>query len=165
MKKIIKHSSIVLLSIIFSSSVFACHDQHRPNGVGHQGDCDFNDNADIAGEIDQFVALSMNSQAIISMQNGVVTSQDLAIAANVPFTISMNSANDLKMVNNTHTVVYTFNIKNTNNDIVLSSQATSASHSEISEVWTLNITPEGIDGSTKAGHYIDTITISVDAAT
>lgn len=119
----------------------------------------------LTGTITQQVMIEVNDDStVIDMTNGATTSQNLSVAANVPFTIAIDSANNLKMVTDDDIVNYSFNIQDALDNVILAAQGTSKTNQNVSGTWKLNITPEGIDGSTHNGTYEDTITITIAAA-
>lgn len=147
MKKIVKTLYAALLTAASSTIVNAA-----------------SDTVNLTGTIAQSVTISIGASTSVTMTNGTETSENLAVAANVPFTIAVDSANNLVLKNSANdTVTYAFTLKNAGGTALLSAEGTSATQSEVDATWTFNVTPSGIDGSTDAGTYTDTVTITVSA--
>lgn len=157
-----KYSLIVLLSVTLSMSVNAEHD--KGVGVGHWNSSSNTDDSNLIGEIDQLLTIIMTSALTeVTMSNFITTAQDFNIVANVPFSITVGTANGSKMKTAANDEVnYTFTINNGAFNLLTS--IGTASSSPVDDTWTLNITPEGIDGSTRAGIYTDTVTITLSAS-
>ena len=71
----------------------------------------------------------------------------------------MNKGNGI----NLQSVDYGFTLKDAGATTLLSTLSTSATLDPVDATWTFNVTPTGIDGSTEAGTYTDTITLTVAA--
>ncbi len=121
------------------------------------------DTVNLTGTIAQSVTISIGASTSVTMTNGTETSENLTVAANVPFTIAVDSANDLLLTSGSDTVTYAFTLKNAGGTALLSAEGTSSTQNEVAATWTFNVTPSGIDGSTDAGTYTDTVTITVSA--
>ena len=146
MKNLIKYSSIALLTSVLSTSAFAAADD-----------------AALTGTIGQAVSVTVaDASTAVTMSNSVTSSQDLAVAANVPFNVTVASANASKLISGSDEVGYTFTLND--GSTTLLTAAGTAGSTEVDATWTLNISPFGIDGSTDAGTYTDTVTITVAAA-
>ena len=146
MKNLIKYSSIALLTSVLSTSAFAAADD-----------------AALTGTIGQAVSVTVaDASTAVTMSNSVTSSQDLAVAANVPFNVTVASANGSKLMSGDDEVGYTFTLNDGSTDLLTA--AGTAGSTEVDATWTLNISPFGIDGSTDAGTYTDTVTITVAAS-
>lgn len=146
MKNLIKYSSIALLTSVLSTSAFAAADD-----------------AALTGTIGQAVSVTVaDASTAVTMSNSVTSSQDLAVAANVPFNVTVASANGSKLISGDDEVGYTFTLNDGSTDLLTA--AGTAGSTEVDATWTLNISPFGIDGSTDAGTYTDTVTITVAAS-
>lgn len=151
MKKFIRYSSIALLSASLVTSVNAA----------------LSDTVGLTGTIATAISIDVPAASTtVTMTNAVVTTQNLTVASNVDFTIAVASLNGLELeIGSSGTiVVYTFTLKNAATTTILSAVGISGTQTPVSETWTFNVTPTGIDGSTDAGTYTDTITITVAAA-
>jgi hypothetical protein len=151
MKKFIRYSSIALLSASLVTSVNAA----------------LSDTVGLTGTIATAISVDVPAASTtVTMTNGVVTTQNLTVASNVDFTIAVASLNgsELEIGSSGTVVVYTFTLKNAAPATILSAVGISGTQSPVSATWTFNVTPTGIDGSTAAGTYTDTITITVAAA-
>lgn len=147
MKNLIKYSSIALLTSVLSTSAFAAADD-----------------AALTGTIGQAVSVTVaDASTAVTMSNSVTSSQDLAVAANVPFNVTVASANGSKLISGDDDEVgYTLTLNDGSTDLLTA--AGTAGSTEVDATWTLNISPFGIDGSTDAGTYTDTVTITVAAS-
>lgn len=152
MKKFTRYSTLALLSTTLATGVNAA----------------LTDDINLTGTIAQLISIDVpDASTAVTMTNGTVTSQNLTVASNVDFTITVGSANNLKMNKgngiNLQSVDYGFTLKDAGATTLLSTLSTSATLDPVDATWTFNVTPTGIDGSTEAGTYTDTITLTVAA--
>ena len=152
MKKFTRYSTLALLSTTLATGVNAA----------------LTDDINLTGTIAQSISIDVpDASTAVTMTNGTVTSQNLTVASNVDFTITVGSANTLKMNKgsggNLVSVDYGFTLKDAGATTLLSTLSTSATLDPVDATWTFNVTPTGIDGSTEAGTYTDTITLTVAA--
>ena len=152
MKKFTRYSTLALLSTTLATGVNAA----------------LTDDINLTGTIAQSISIDVpDASTAVTMTNGTVTSQNLTVASNVDFTITVGSANNLKMNKgngiNLQSVDYGFTLKDAGATTLLSTLSTSATLDPVDATWTFNVTPTGIDGSTEAGTYTDTITLTVAA--
>ena len=152
MKKFIRYSSLALLSTTLATGVNAA----------------LTDDVNLTGTIAPTISIDVpDASTTVTMTNGTVTSQNLAVASNVDFTITVDSSNNLKMKKGSGasapTVDYGFTLKDAGATTVLSTESTSGSLDPVDATWTFNVTPTGIDGSTESGTYTDIITLTVAA--
>ena len=152
MKKFTRYSALALLSTTLATGVNAA----------------LTDDINLTGTIAQSISIDVpDASTAVTMTNGTVTSQNLTVASNVDFTITVGSANTLKMNKgsggNLVSVDYGFTLKDAGATTLLSTLSTSATLDPVDATWTFNVTPTGIDGSTEAGTYTDTITLTVAA--
>ena len=123
------------------------------------------DTVGLTGTIAQVVTIDIaNSSTSVTMTNNTTTSENMSVDANVPFTITVATEdNELTMANGAgDEVTYAFSVKDASSNEILASLG-SANHNEVDATWTYNVTPSGIDGSTDAGTYTDTVTVTVAA--
>lgn len=152
MKKFTRYSTLALLSTTLATGVNAA----------------LTDDINLTGTIAPSISIDVpDASTAVTMTNGTVTSQNLTVASNVDFTITVGSANTLKMNKgsggNLVSVDYGFTLKDAGATTLLSTLSTSATLDPVDATWTFNVTPTGIDGSTEAGTYTDTITLTVAA--
>ena len=152
MKKFTRYSALALLSTTLATGVNAA----------------LTDDINLTGTIAPSISIDVpDASTAVTMTNGTVTSQNLTVASNVDFTITVGSANTLKMNKgsggNLVSVDYGFTLKDAGATTILSTLSTSATLDPVDATWTFNVTPTGIDGSTEAGTYTDTITLTVAA--
>ena len=152
MKKFTRYSALALLSTTLATGVNAA----------------LTDDINLTGTIAPSISIDVpDASTAVTMTNGTVTSQNLTVASNVDFTITVGSANTLKMNKgsggNLVSVDYGFTLKDAGATTLLSTLGTSATLDPVDATWTFNVTPTGIDGSTEAGTYTDTITLTVAA--
>ena len=152
MIKFTRYSTLALLSTTLATGVNAA----------------LTDDINLTGTIAQSISIDVpDASTAVTMTNGTVTSQNLTVASNVDFTITVGSANNLKMNKgngiNLQSVDYGFTLKDAGATTLLSTLSTSATLDPVDATWTFNVTPTGIDGSTEAGTYTDTITLTVAA--
>jgi hypothetical protein len=152
MKKFTRYSALALLSTTLATGVNAA----------------LTDDINLTGTIAPSISIDVpDASTAVTMTNGTVTSQNLTVASNVDFTITVGSANTLKMNKgsggNLVSVDYGFTLKDAGATTLLSTLSTSATLDPVDATWTFNVTPTGIDGSTEAGTYTDTITLTVAA--
>jgi hypothetical protein len=82
MKKFIRYSSLALLSTTLATGVNAA----------------LTDDVNLTGTIAPSISIAVpDASTAVTMEDGEVTSQNLTVASNVDFTITVDSSNDLKM--------------------------------------------------------------------
>ena len=130
-----------------------------------------NDEVVITGTIVQLVQVDITATKAITMDN-VANPITVNVEANVEFKIKVKSANGLKLehTNGTNEVDYTFDLKDGGGNSITAAddsfspdQATIDTTSAGTDSWDLEVTTTGVDGSTLAGVYTDTLTLTIQA--
>lgn len=126
-----------------------------------------NDSAtiNIKGDIDQKVKVSTKQNEEITLDN-VLNEIDVDIEANVDFTIAVTNLSGSKLThtNTTSKIDYTFDLKNGNNSVAASDENLRTDTKTLGVPWILEVTTTGVDASTLAGDYTDTLTITIEAS-
>jgi hypothetical protein len=125
----------------------------------------------ITGTITELLSVVVAPNETITMDN-VANPITVNVEANVQFRIKVKSDNDLKLDHTTASaeVDYTFDLKDGSGDSITDEDndwsgtqdpidTTSAS----TDSWDLEVTTTGVDGSTLAGVYTDTLTLTIEA--
>ena len=125
----------------------------------------------ITGTITQSLNVVVAATETITMDN-VANPITVNVVANVQFEIKVESDNGLKLEHTAENdeVDYTFDLKDGSGDSITDEDndwsgtqdpidTTSAS----TDSWDLEVTTTGVDGSTLAGVYTDTLTLTIEA--
>ena len=125
----------------------------------------------ITGTITQSLNVVVAATETITMDN-VANPITVNVVANVEFEIKVESDNGLKLEHTAENdeVDYTFDLKDGSGDSITDEDndwsgtqdpidTTSAS----TDSWDLEVTTTGVDGSTLAGSYTDTLTLTIQA--
>ena len=125
----------------------------------------------ITGTITQSLNVVVAATETITMDN-VANPITVNVVANVEFEIKVESDNGLKLEHTAENdeVDYTFDLKDGSGDSITDEDndwsgtqdpidTTSAS----TDSWDLEVTTTGVDGSTLAGVYTDTLTLTIEA--
>jgi len=125
----------------------------------------------ITGTITELLNVVVAPTETITMDN-VANPITVNVEANVEFKIKVKSDNNLLLDHTTEnaTVAYTFDLKDGGGNSITAADNTFSgtqdpidTYSAGTDSWDLEVTTTGVDGSTLAGDYTDTLTLTIQA--
>jgi predicted secreted protein len=127
----------------------------------------------ITGTITELLNVVVAPNETITMDN-VANPITVNVEANVEFKIKVKSDNGLTLDHTTNgvnaTVAYTFDLKDGGGNSITAADNTFSgtqdpidTYSAGTDSWDLEVTTTGVDGSTLAGDYTDTLTLTIQA--